>query len=442
MSRRKHSLHPGGARRLRGALPALLLALLPGVALAQEAPPPAGPVSTPGESSVTVVPVPGPTTTQVVVPGFPQPGQNLESHLPSSSQAITDTSTSRDGFDLNVGKGAESIRGEEGGVFVPEGSFVPQAHTVRRGDTLWDISSRYYKSPYQWPRIWSYNPQIQNPHWIYPGDRVRLKVPGTGGIGIGRPRTVPPQTIFLRNIGWVDDPDEDAMGELVGAPDDQMLLSFGDDVYLQIDDDQTVNVGDELQVFRPLRTLGDSDESEELVSVRGTVRIDRINQKTKMARGKIIEALDVIERGELVGKLDRRFEVVPPAANEKDIEAGILASVYPHTFFGKEQVVFLDVGSEDGVKPGNRFFAIKRGDGWEEGLKTADSMARLRARVEDDRPARVDKTPLNGDPDDYPDETYAEIRVVSVRKHSCMAIVTASIMELERDAYLLSRKGY
>jgi LysM repeat protein len=418
----------------------LSVTLSPQVAQAQEAPP-AGPVDTSGDATVTVVQAPAPAPT-VVVPGFPQPGTNLESHLPSSAQAITDTTSSQDGFDLNVGPGAESIRGGEGGTFVAEGSFVPQAHTVRRGDTLWDVSARYYKSPYQWPRIWSYNPQISNPHWIYPGDRIRLKVPGAGGFGIGRPRTVPPETIFLRNIGWVDDPDEDATGELVGAADDQMLLSFGDDVYIQIDEDRNVQVGDELQVFRPLRTLGDSDEDDELVSIRGTVRVDRVNQKTKMARAKIIESLDVIERGALVGPIERRFEIVPPAPNEKDVEATILAAVYPYQFFGKEQVVFLDVGSEDGVKPGNRFFAIRRGDLWEEGLDTADSMARLRARVEDDRPARVDKTPLNGDPDDYPDETYAEIRVVSVREHSSMAIVTASIIEVERDAYLLARKGY
>jgi hypothetical protein len=47
-------------------------------------------------------------------------------------------------------------------------------HVVRRGDTLWDICFLYFNDPWQWPKIWSYNPQITNPHWIYPGDLVRL----------------------------------------------------------------------------------------------------------------------------------------------------------------------------------------------------------------------------------------------------------------------------
>ena len=45
----------------------------------------------------------------------------------------------------------------------------PENHPVKEGDTLWDLSDRYLESPYEWPRLWSYNPEITNPHWIYPG---------------------------------------------------------------------------------------------------------------------------------------------------------------------------------------------------------------------------------------------------------------------------------
>ncbi|HET9036384.1 MAG TPA: LysM peptidoglycan-binding domain-containing protein, partial [Myxococcaceae bacterium] len=55
-----------------------------------------------------------------------------------------------------------------------------QIHTVEKGDTLWDLSSKYLGSPWYWPKVWSYNPQIANPHWIYPGNQVRF-YPGNGG---------------------------------------------------------------------------------------------------------------------------------------------------------------------------------------------------------------------------------------------------------------------
>src|SRR5262249_13197606 len=51
---------------------------------------------------------------------------------------------------------------------------TPELHVVRSGDTLWDICFYYFNDPWQWPKVWSYNPQITNPHWIYPGDLVRL----------------------------------------------------------------------------------------------------------------------------------------------------------------------------------------------------------------------------------------------------------------------------
>ena len=47
-------------------------------------------------------------------------------------------------------------------------------YTIKKGDTLWDLSKRFSDSPWLWPDLWKENSQIPNPHWIYPGNRIRL----------------------------------------------------------------------------------------------------------------------------------------------------------------------------------------------------------------------------------------------------------------------------
>jgi LysM repeat protein len=421
---------------------------VPAIAAAQQAPAggdEGGATPPSGAPQVTIMQVPGPAVPSY--PGsLPPAGFDPNGHLPSSSRAVTDTNGKEDGFDFRSGvSGGTSAHGNNNGQYVNEGSFVPEAYTVRRGDTLWEISSRYYQNPYQWPRLWGHNPQVQNPHWIYPGDRIHLRDPGAAAsaFSLGNRHQVPAGTVFLREMGWVDDRKEDTWGELVGSPSDHMMLAEGDDIYVQLDDAHDVSLGEELTIFRPIRTVESDTAKGELVSIRGTARIERFNPKTKMVRAKVIEALDVIERGAKVGPVGRRFDVVPPVRSDVDLEASILASVYPYQFYGQNQVVFLDRGETDGVKVGMRFFAVMRGDRWQQTIASAGETAVFRPRVEDDRPARFDEHWTHSAVEDkLPDETYAELRVMRVREHTCAALVVAAKHEIERNARLVSRKGF
>src|SRR5215470_12530862 len=57
---------------------------------------------------------------------------------------------------------------------------TPEVYVIVKGDTLWDLSQKFLNNPWYWPKIWSLNAYIENPHWIYPGNKLKI-IPGQGG---------------------------------------------------------------------------------------------------------------------------------------------------------------------------------------------------------------------------------------------------------------------
>jgi hypothetical protein len=125
---------------------------------------------------------------------------------------------------------------------------VPELHVVRTGDTLWDICTYYFNDPWQWPKVWSYNAQITNPHWIYPGDLVRLlprgvfanqgggdKEPDAGNDVKPIDRVPPPSRntqVGIQQLAFIEAKDLDKSITIDGAVDEKELLGQGDSVYL------------------------------------------------------------------------------------------------------------------------------------------------------------------------------------------------------------------
>ena len=387
------------------------------------------------------------TTYSTPPPGFPQPGApDPNAHLPSSSRPTSDPSKG-DGFDLGRSSGGGgSIRGNKGSsaILGRGGALrVPPFHTVRRGNS------------WGWPKVWSYNPQISNPHWIYPGDQVRMKhgadmrdaaAVGDGGGLVDRRSAVPPDTVFLRRAGFIEDPRRQVKGELIGSREDQMLLSEGNHVYLQIKPGVEVAVGQKLTIFTPVRkpqaVKGARRPPGQIISIKGQVRIDQWDDKKRLARGTLIESTDVVERGALVGDVGRRIDVVPPKPSRVNRWARVLTSIYPHEIMGQHQLVFIDRGSEDGISAGNRLFVVTKGDAWRASLKTATNTARSRMKMDVPESASYETTPLKGNEKDFPEEVVGELRVLRATKYSSVCLVTASHREIEPGDRAVARKGY
>jgi hypothetical protein len=403
------------------------------------------------------------------MPNFvPAPGTNLESHLPSSSKSKSDINQP-DTFDLRSGSSgpAATLHGNADSLGVlsadTAAGMTPGKgfHIVKKGDTLWGITGEHFEDARDWPRVWSYNAQLQNPHWIYPGDQLRLGPPvaadatgatgairgGTLGSGlVSRTALVPPETVFLRELGYIDDPDQDVWGQVVGAREERQLLSDDNHVYMILRPGVDVKVGQQMTVFQPSRVspapAGARRPPGKIIAFKGTVKIEAWNAKERVATGQIIESLDIIERGFSVGPVGRRYYVVPPAASQVDVRARVLTSMYPHVLMGRDQVLFIDRGENDGIQPGNRLFVVRRGDAWRQTLLTTTTMASTRILMDVPESMEFEATPLAGDDEMFPEEVVAELRVIRAHKYSSLALITESSEEVEPGDQAVARKGF
>lgn len=340
---------------------------------------------------------------------------------------------------------------------------VPDIHLVQRGDTLWDLCNRYYQNPYAWPKVWSYNPQIANPHWIYPGDQLRLtsavaggqkvlslsarqsSTLGSGGPLLNRRAQVASGTVFLRDQGYIGDPKKDVWGELIGSDEEQMMLAEGNHVVLILRPGVKVVKGQELTVFnsvrQPQKVAGARKPPGEIVAIRGTVKVIDFNPDTRMVRAMLTESVDVIERGALVGPVGRRFDVVPPLKTSAKVSARVLTSIYPNVYIARDQIAFLDKGSADGLQQGSRLFVLRKGDSWRASLTTASKMTTRRMLINSPEEAGAEETPIHGDNDKFPEDTIAELRVLRTEKYSSIALVTESKREVVSGDLAVSRPG-
>ena len=140
----------------------------------------------------------------------------------------------------------------------------PNSYVVQKGDTLWDISARFLKQPWLWPEIWQANPQVRNPHLIYPGDVLNLAyLNGQPKIELTRGTSIEPaiDTVqlsdvqdFLKQLRVVETVKD--LPYIVGMEEDQLRTASGQIVYAR--GIPNAQPGDMFAIVRPTVSYGSS----------------------------------------------------------------------------------------------------------------------------------------------------------------------------------------
>ena len=262
---------------------------------------------------------------------------------------------------------------------------VPETYIVKKGDTLWGISGMYLQKPWLWPQLWDANPQIDNPHLIYPGDELYLVwVDGQPRLRMRRGRDVKMSPnmrvsdldlaipiIPLDEIGpWLKWSRIVAEGELNGAP---YIVSGSQRHLLSAPGDRVFGRGNfpegerAFGIYRPGEAYYDPITKELL----GYQAQDIGNTKLLSSAGEAVAELEVTRVTEEVRITDRllplreriidaTFHPRPPSVEIKD---GFMIAVPGGvTQIGTNAIVVLNKGERDGLEVGQVLAVYQAGE--------------------------------------------------------------------------------
>jgi len=293
----------------------------------------------------------------------------------------------------------------------------PDTYTVQKGDTLWTISARFLKRPWEWPEVWQANPQIRNPHLIYPGDvinlayldgRARLSVSSQDS-GSG-PRVhatsldeavkpVPLSEIeaFLKKPRIISEEDFRSAPHIVAFEDHHLNGTTGQLAYVRGLD---ASAGQQFALLRPLgryyevtsdgaptrllrESMEDRDDRPDMLwhdgvwnfSLHGDVHFVgyemlqfgtvQVTKGGNPASTLIITADVEVRTGDYVMPLDTTpydFQYLPHPPPQVPAGMGVIAFADALNAAGRLQVVTLSSGARDGVENGQVYSIFTPGD--------------------------------------------------------------------------------
>ena len=265
---------------------------------------------------------------------------------------------------------------------VPLASGAPNQYVVKEGDTLWDIASTFLRDPWYWPEVWYINPQVENPHLIYPGDVLALVVIGgqqritnvTASTYRMSPQArVTPLTESVTSIpyeqiaaflskGVVLEKDQaQGLPYILSTRGDHLIAAAGNEVYVRGGQPAAngtrysiVHVGDELRDPDDDKLIGYQGiyVGEGALSRGGdpaTVSLTDTNREALNGDRLVPETVDI----------PLNFF---PKAPDIDIDGRIISVVDGVSLIGQYQVVVLNRGARNGLAPGDVLSVFQAGE--------------------------------------------------------------------------------
>lgn len=271
---------------------------------------------------------------------------------------------------------------------------APEKYVVVKGDTLWDISGKFFKDPWKWPHIWGVNKDtIKDPHWIYPGDIIIFD-PTTGTLRIGNVNdtadTVTHRSesdaVRLSPKAYINPGEHDAIPSIpsnvigpfltrplvienanlqnapviIGARENRVILSKGDTAFAK---GLPADKGDKWQMYRHGQTFIDPDTHEQLGVEAIYLGDGEAVQFADVSTLAVTNSVQEIRSGDrLAIASNETANFYLPRAPEKAISAKVISVYGGVSQAGQNAVITLNKGARDGLEVGNVLAIYRQGE--------------------------------------------------------------------------------
>ena len=303
------------------------------------------------------------------------------------------------------------------------GQDEPAIYVIKQGDTLWGLSERFIKDPEYWPNMWSKNSQVTNPHFIYPGQKLRIfpdrmefvpkeqteaapaqKVATAAAVTEPLQEVAAEKTYSLYGTeGFLAEKDFRPYGLVIGAQHDRIIAGVDDIVYTDIGTDQKAGSGDKFSIFQKGASVNHPLNNEAMGSKMiplGTLQLTDVERKS--SRAIITKSLKEISPGTylLPYKENRRREIALKSTSS-DLKGYIIESCSGISIIAAGDVVYIDLGSSQGAEAGNMLYIV--------------------------RDVKIDQRYVEGRIDKLPQELLGALVILETGKRTSTALVVKSI---------------
>lgn len=298
-------------------------------------------------------------------------GASAQQDPPPPAEPSSEATAAPDGSMPASGDSAAAQPGSTSEMISPT---APKSYTVQKGDTLWDIANVFLRDPWYWPEIWYVNPQVENPHLIYPGDVLALAYGADGSAQVrlerggatrlsprlrsqpldGAITAIPYEIIaaFMSRPQVLEKDQFEGAPHIVSSRDQHLVMATGNTIYASGDVEGDVNT--RYSVIRIGEPLVDPDDND-VVGYEGqyaaTARVTRTGKPTTL---EITESSREAMEGDRLfpGDVDVPLDFIPHAPAQP-IEGQIISIVDGISGVGQYQVVVINRGRNHGLEPGH-----------------------------------------------------------------------------------------